>query len=259
MRYPLITLTTDFGLDDHYVGAMKGVISDIAPRARIVDITHEIPPYAILEGAFSIAQAWRTFPAGTVHVVVVDPGVGSSRKALLAQVGKQHFVAPDNGVLSMILREEKHSLRQITASKYFRKPVSATFHGRDIFSPVAAHLASGVPASQFGPRQEECVMLENIAPLQTAKNAWQGIVFKADRYGNLITNFPSGEFAKLPFEIRAGKKRISIFHETFSHGAPGEIFVLAGSSSYLEIVANQASAAQLLNFRGGSPLTLETY
>src|SRR5579871_6149253 len=136
----IITLTTDFGVSDHFVGVMKGVILGLAPRARIVDITHEITPFHIDEAAFVIAQAWRYFPKGTIHVVVVDPGVGTERKAIIARAGGQLFVAPDNGVLSMVYDQAPHKVRVISNAKLMRKDVSRTFHGRDIFAPAAAHL-----------------------------------------------------------------------------------------------------------------------
>src|SRR5579885_3526225 len=138
---PLITLTTDFGTSDHFAGTMKGVILAIAPRAAIVDITHEILPYDINEAAFVIAQAWRYFPKKTIHMVVVDPGVGSERRPILCEAGGQYFIAPDNGVLSMIYDSESHRVRAITNPKLMRKEVSRTFHGRDVFAPAAAHLA----------------------------------------------------------------------------------------------------------------------
>src|SRR4051812_24500879 len=150
MRSPILTLTTDFGLSDHYVGAMKGVILGICPTARIVDITHDITPYEITEGAYTIAQAFRTFPKKTVHVVVVDPGVGTARRPILVEAAGQYFIGPDNGVLSMIYLREKSKVRLISNERYFRKPVSQTFHGRDIFSAVAAHLAAGGLPPRFG-------------------------------------------------------------------------------------------------------------
>src|SRR5205823_156276 len=133
MTKPILTLTTDFGLSDHYVGTMKGVILGICPQAQMVDISHEVSPYEITEGAFLIAQAYRHFPKKTVHVVVVDPGVGTARRPILMEAAGQYFVAPDNGVLSMVYSREKHKVRLIANDRYFRKPVSTTFHGRDVF------------------------------------------------------------------------------------------------------------------------------
>src|SRR5512134_1147037 len=139
----VITLTTDFGLSDHFVGTMKGVILNIHPQAKIIDLSHGITPYEISEAAFVVGQAYRYFPPGTVHVVVVDPGVGTARRPILVEAARQFFIAPDNGVLSMICSREKHKVRAIAAEKYSRKPVSQTFHGRDIFAPAAAHLTKG--------------------------------------------------------------------------------------------------------------------
>ena len=142
MRAPILTLTTDFGLSDHYVGSMKGVILGICPRAQLVDISHQVSRHAIAEGAFVVAQAYRSFPPGTVHVVVVDPGVGSQRRPILMEAAGQYFIAPDNGVLAMVFAREKHKVRLISNARYFHRPVSQTFHGRDIFAPVAAHVAA---------------------------------------------------------------------------------------------------------------------
>ena len=149
MKPTVITLLTDFGSADHYAGAMKGVLLGICPDAQLVDISHEITPYAIAEAAFSLAQAWTCFPEGTVHLIVVDPGVGSSRRPILAEAAGHCFVAPDNGVLTMLYdAAPAHAVREITASRYFRQPVSRTFHGRDIFAPVAAPLANGLAAAE---------------------------------------------------------------------------------------------------------------
>jgi S-adenosyl-L-methionine hydrolase (adenosine-forming) len=154
---PIITLTTDFGLSDHFVGVMKGVILGIQPAAQLIDISHGVQPYDIADGAFTIAQAYGYFPKKTIHIVVVDPGVGSARRPLLAEMAGQYFVAPDNGVLSMVFGRETAAgkqcrVRHITNEGYFVHPVSRTFHGRDVFSPVAAHLAAGITPAQFGKR-----------------------------------------------------------------------------------------------------------
>src|SRR5947209_10040876 len=164
MRDALVTLTTDFGTSDHFVGVMKGVISGIVPQARIVDITHQVQPFEIADGAFLIAQAYSHFPKKTIHVVVVDPGVGSARRPLLVEMAGQYFVAPDNGVLSMVYSRAPHKARHITNEAYFLKPVSLTFHGRDVFAPVAAHLASGVAPSRFGKTISDHVRLTSDNP-----------------------------------------------------------------------------------------------
>ena len=148
---PIITLTTDFGLNDHFVGTIKGVILNIVPEAQIVDISHSVQAFDVLDGALTIAQSYSYFPSGTVHLVVVDPGVGTARRPILVTSDRHHFVAPDNGVLSMVYaREERLHIRHVTAEHYSLQPVSNTFHARDIFSPVAAWLAKGVDPEKFG-------------------------------------------------------------------------------------------------------------
>ena len=260
MPLPLITLTTDFGTSDHFVGVMKGVILGIAPHARIVDITHEVPPFEITEGAFVIAQAYQYFPKKSIHVIVVDPGVGSSRRPILAEIAGQYFIAPDNGVLSMLYtRHEKNKVRHISVEKYFWHPVSQTFHGRDVFAPVAAHLASGVPSARFGKLIDDYVKLYFDKPTRTGKRVWTGVVLKVDRFGNLITNLRAEEFPDLPvrpFELTAGLRQISRLASNFSECPPGELFVVRGSSGYLEVAVSQGSAAKLLGVASGSPVEL---
>jgi S-adenosylmethionine hydrolase len=172
MRRPIITLTTDFGLSDHFGGVMKGVILGICPAAEIVDISHEVGAFGVTEGAFLLAQAYRYFPRGTVHVAVIDPGVGTSRRPILVEAAGQRFVAPDNGVLTMIYAREEHKVRWVAAQKYFLKPVSQTFHGRDIFSPVAAHLASGVSPAKMGKVIADYMRLHFENPVRTARRGW---------------------------------------------------------------------------------------
>ena len=267
MPDPIVTLTTDFGTSDHFVGVMKGVILGIAPRARIVDITHDVAPFEVTGGAFAISQAWSYFPKGTIHIVVVDPGVGSARRPLLVQTMGHYFIAPDNGVLSMVYsrmihRRETHRVRHITADRYFRKPVSRTFHGRDIFSPVAAHLATGVTPARFGKLIQDHVRLTLDQPVQTGKRTWTGAVLHVDRFGNLITNFHMDAFASVttrPFEIDVGFEKLNRLVQMFSEGSAGELLVLIGSSGFLEVAANQASAAKLLGCGAGSPVELTLY
>src|SRR5215470_15710309 len=178
----LITLTTDFGLSEHYVGAMKGVIYGIHPNAIIVDITHGVQSFDILDGALAIAQAYSYFPKDTVHVVVVDPGVGGPRRPIVASVGQYLFVAPDNGVLSLVYeREERVNVRHITAEHYFRNPVSPTFHGRDIFAPVAAYLSKGVDTNKFGETISDYVRFAAPKPKATSANSWKAVVLKTDK------------------------------------------------------------------------------
>lgn len=258
----LITLTTDFGLQDHFVGAMKGVIKSIAPKADIVDITHEIAAHRITEGAFVLDQCWRYYPKKTVHVVVVDPGVGSARRPILVQADGHSFVAPDNGILGMVMHKEKHTAREITAGRYFLQPVSKTFHGRDVFAPVAAHLAKGVPASKFGPKIEDAFRPAFDGMQRTAKRAWTGAVLKIDRFGNLITSIPSSDFPALSesvFEFSAGLEKISLMVDNYAAAPPGELFIIAGSAGYLEVCLNQGSAAAKLKVGAGAPVELRIW
>jgi S-adenosylmethionine hydrolase len=269
---PIITLTTDFGTADHFAGVMKGVIAGIAPRARIIDITHEISPYEIIEGAFVISEAWRYFPKGTIHVVVVDPGVGSARRPILVEAAGHFVVAPDNGVLSLVYEtcdefgavtpRVKPRVRVISNPRLMAPHVSRTFHGRDIFAPAAAHLARGVLPARFGKPILDYIRIDDIKPSKLSANCWHGTIFRADRFGNLITNFHLDDFARVtaaPFELRVGSERIRRLALTFSEAAIGELVAVFGSSGYLEIVANQASAAQILGCGARSPVELEIF
>ena len=263
MPSPIITLTTDFGTSDHFTGVMKGVILSLCPRAHIVDITHEIAPFEITDGAFVIAQAWRWFPRRTIHVVVVDPGVGTARRPILVEAGGHRFIGPDNGVLSMVYgREKRPRVRELTADRYFLKPVSRTFHGRDIFAPVAAHLASGVLPARFGKLIDDYLKISLDAPVRTGKRIWTGTILKIDRFGNLITNLHVDEFPDVrlrPFELQAGVRRLTRLALNYADSEPGEPFVIVGSSGYLEVACNQASAAKLLGCGAGAPVELVLY
>src|ERR1700676_1878029 len=262
MANGLITLTTDFGTTDHFVGAMKGVILGIAPRARIVDITHEIAPYELNEAAFVIAQAWSYFPKGTIHVVVVDPGVGSSRRPILAEAGGHFFVAPDNGVLSLVFDAAPHKVRVISNPKFMRREISRTFHGRDVFAPAAAHLAKGAEPAAFGKLIKDHIRIGIAQPSLKSKDAWHGAILKVDRFGNLITNFAATAFAGVntrPFEMRAGTRRIHRLALTYAETGAGELFVIAGSSGYLEIPPRPTSSASLVRCSAGAPVELDLY
>jgi S-adenosylmethionine hydrolase len=262
MPRSIVTLTTDFGLSDHFVGTMKGVILGIAPGARIVDITHQVSPFEITEAAFVISEAYRYFPARTVHVIVVDPGVGTARRPILVEAGGQYFVAPDNGVLSMVYSREKHKVRAVTAQKHLVKPVSRTFHGRDVFAPTAAHLAKGTPAARFGKLIQDYCRLKFAEPVRTGKRMWQGTVLKVDHFGNLITNFHIGEFPVVrtrPFQFACGQVTLEHLSATFAEGAPAEALLIVGSSGYLEVAANQGSAAKILGCAAGSPVQLTVW
>ncbi len=256
MPQPIVTLTTDFGLEDHFVGAMKGVILSLAPRARIVDITHQVTPFAVPEAAFVVAEACRWFPAGTVHVVVVDPGVGTHRRPLVAEAGGHCFVAPDNGVLSLVLARSRHKVRQITAEQYFLHPVSRTFHGRDVFAPVAARLATGLAPARLGPQIPDYARGDFSEPAACGRDRWRGVVLKVDRFGNLITSLRSRPLESGRFVMRAGRRRITATARSYAEGKPGVLFVIEGSSGYLEIAANQGSAAALTGAAAGARVEL---
>jgi S-adenosylmethionine hydrolase len=258
----VITLTTDFGAADHFVGAMKGVILGIAPQTQIVDITHEIAPYELNEAAFVIAQAWRYFPKRTIHMVVVDPGVGSARRPILVEAGGHYFVGPDNGVFSMIYDSARIKVREISNPKYVRKEVSRTFHGRDVFAPAAAHLSLGVALTKFGKPVSDYIRLSVAKSTEFAKNQWRGTILKVDRFGNLITNFHITDFPDVqtqPIELRVGLERIHRLALTYAETEIGEVFAIVGSSGYIEVAANQASAAKILGCGAGAPVELEVY
>ena len=256
----MITLTTDFGLSDHFVGAMKGVIASIAPRVEVHDITHLIQRFNILDGAFTIAEAYAYWPKKTIHVVVVDPGVGTSRRPILVEAAGQYFVGPDNGVFSMLyLREPKHKVRAITNEKLFLPAHSRTFHGRDIFAPVAAHLATDAKAAMLGKLVTDHVQLANLTPQRSGKRVWTGTVLKVDHFGNLITNFHSPEFPGIttqPFEMLAGIQTVRRLALNYQDCNIGEVFVIVGSSGYLEVSTSQGSAAAMLGCGAGAPVEL---
>jgi S-adenosylmethionine hydrolase len=258
----IITLTTDFGLSDHYVGTMKGVILGIAPRTTIVDITHDIALFEILEGAFAIAQAFPYFPKGSIHVVVVDPGVGTARRPILVEASGQYFIGPDNGVFSMIYAVGTHRVRAISNEALFLPQLSRTFHGRDVFAPAAAHLASNAKATAYGEIINDYVHLALMTPQQTSRRVWSGTILKTDHFGNLVTNLHIDEFPDLhskPFELSVGLRRIYGLTETFGQCTPGEPSVIIGSSGYLEVVVNQTSAASTLGCGTGTPIELTFY
>ena len=262
MASRLITFTTDFGLSDHFVGVMKGVVAGIAPAARVIDISHGIAPYNVTEAAFVIAEAWPYFPAGTIHVVVVDPGVGTSRRPILAEAGGHYFVAPDNGVLSMVFDAVPHKVRVISNPKFMRREISRTFHGRDVFAPAAAHLAKGAKPAVFGRVIDDYVRTWITRPSCHGNDAWRGTILKVDRFGNLITNFAAREFAGVStrrLEMRAGTTRIHTLALTYAETNVGDLFVIVGSSGYLEIAANQKSAAEILGCSAGASVELDLY
>jgi S-adenosylmethionine hydrolase len=262
MPRTIVALTTDFGLSDHFVGVMKGVVLGLCPTAELVDVSHEIAPFSIVEGAFTLAQAYRYFPKKTVHLVVIDPGVGTSRRPIIAEAAGQLFVAPDNGVLSMVFEREKHKVRAVTSDKHFLQPVSDTFHGRDVFAPTAALLAKGVPPARFGKLITDYNRKDFVHATRTGKRTWSGMVLKIDRLGNIVTNFHISEFPVVrtrPFALNAGGREVTALARTFTERPFGELFLIVGGSGYLEVAANQDSAARLAGVVSGAPLELAVY
>jgi len=262
MLEPILTLTTDFGLADHYVAAMKGVLLGICPKARIVDISHEIKPYDITQGAYLIAQAYPCFPARSVHLVVVDPGVGTARRPILLEAAGQYFVAPDNGVLSMIYLRQPHKVRLISSDRYFRKPVSNTFHGRDIFAPVAAHLAAGVAPSRMGRLIQDYLRPAFSKPMRNGRRTWVGQVLHIDRFGNVVTNFHVDDFPDLEkrhFSMAVGVLQVGLLARNYDECGAGELFLIAGSSGYLEVSLHQDSAARRIGCEAGAPAELAVW
>ncbi|HXO33412.1 MAG TPA: SAM-dependent chlorinase/fluorinase [Candidatus Acidoferrales bacterium] len=260
---PVITLTTDFGSNDHFVGVMKGVILDIIPEAQIVDICHSVQAFDVLDGALTISQAYSYFPTRTVHIVVVDPGVGTARRPILASSDKYHFVAPDNGVLSMVYaRESRMHVRHITSDHYFLQPVSNTFHGRDIFAPVAAYLAKEVDSLKFGEEVQEYVRFSAPKPKAVDENRLRGVVLKVDRFGNLVTNITPQDAPMLfqagasGFKIVAGSREITELRNAYAEGAPGEVIGILGSMGFLEIATNRGAATQLTGIGKGSEVSI---
>ena len=245
----VITLLTDFGTADYFVGAMKGVILSINPQAVITDITHEIPAQDVAAGAFTLLAAYDTFPAGTIHVAVVDPGVGSQRRAIVVSAGDYLFVGPDNGIFTYIYdRDPSNQTFQIADETYFRQPVSNTFHGRDIFAPVAAALSTGVDPSFLGPRVSD--------PIRLLKSAEPQIIH-IDHFGNLITNIARDQFHKGTNLVVNGKV-ISAIRRFFGDGEEDEPFAIWGSAGFLEIAVNGGSAAEILNVKRGDPVETRT-
>lgn len=241
---------------------MKGVILGIAPRTTIVDITHQVTPFEITEGAFVVAETYRHFPKGTTHVVVVDPGVGTSRRPLLVQAAGQYFIGPDNGVFSLVYQQEKAKVRVLSNRKFFRKDISQTFHGRDIFAPAAAHLAAGVRPSVMGPVVHDYRQPSGFEPIRTGKHQWNGAILKTDRFGNLITNLRAADFPDVlqrPFSLVVGVTPVERLVKAYAEASPAEPVVIVGSSGYLEVSVNQGNAAKALGCATGSPVELTLF
>ena len=244
---------TDFGTRDYYVGAMKGVILSINPDARIIDITHEIEPQNVISAAFVLSACYRDFPPATIFVCVVDPGVGSKRLAIVIESNGSKFVGPDNGLFSFVLGSNAR-VTAIENDKFFRKPISSTFHGRDIFAPVAAHLSLGIDSRELGPEITDAVVLANIRLNRTNENTLEGSVIHIDHFGNIVTNI-TADMAGDAFQLEIGGRLISNRREFYAGAEPGQPFVVTGSAGFIEISINGGSAADKLDVKTGSPVT----
>lgn len=255
---PIITLLTDFGSSDPFVGVMKGVILGIAPEARIVDLCHGIPPYDLIQAGFLLKMSYPYFPEGSIHVAVVDPGVGGPRRPILVWCHDHYFIGPDNGLFSFLYAEGNvQQVIEITASGYFLPQVSSTFHGRDLFAPVAAHLAKGVEFRSFGQPITDYRTLEIPTP-RLQGNLLRGEVLHGDRFGNLITNIPQETLKALVGEgwgavrVEIGRQEIRGLSEFYAEIEVGKLGALIGSSGHLEIFVHQGSAADLLQVKRGA-------
>jgi S-adenosylmethionine hydrolase len=257
----IITLTTDYGTDDHLVGTLKGVILKINPEVTIVDITHHVTPFDLLDGALAIGSAYAYFPPKTIHIVIVDPGVGTERRPLLVSAQSQYFIAPDNGVLSLIYEREQNTVvRHANAEHYYLQPLSKTFHGRDVFAPVAAWLSKGWQTASMG---EEITDYKRFAlpKPKPGDDGLKGVVLRIDSFGNLVTNFRAED---LPGEaqnggglkLQVGTNTVSQLVDTFALGKAGEPVAYIGSSGYLEIAINKANASRTLSIGRGTPVVL---
>ena len=259
----IITLTTDFGLADGYVAAMKGVILSINPDARLVDISHEIKPQNVAEGAFVLGKTYRYFPQGTIHLAVVDPGVGTNRRAIILRTPQAFFVAPDNGLLAGVLSDASPEATTtgvlgdeleamatamatavaITNARYWRSAVSATFHGRDIFAPVAAYLSLGTPLAEFGERISSIVMPSQSLTKRRPDGSLAGQVMHIDHFGNLVTGIRETELPKGAISVSIAGRTLKRVRRTYAEGEG--LIALVGSSGLLEIAVNGGSAREL--------------
>ncbi len=247
---PIITLLTDYGFRDHYVGELKGVIQTIAPEVTIVDITHDIEPFNLRQAAFVLQRIWARFPLRTVHCAVVDPGVGSDRRIILGQYAGRFVVAPDNGLVTWVHREyAAEAMVVVEDRRYFLPQISSTFHGRDIMAPVAAHLAKGVQPRAFG-RVTECFEILPIPPRAEATDGgWLGCVIYSDRFGNMVTNIREAQLhtshgTPPPGEVIVDGTRIGPIRSAFCDVPAGAMLAFIGGSGLLEIAVNQGSATQ---------------
>lgn len=255
----VITLTTDFGLQDYYVSAMKAVMLGIAPDARLIDISHDIPSQDIMAGSWTLKNSAMLFPPNTVHTVVVDPGVGTDRNPVALQVGDQYFVGPDNGIFSLLTEQRDFRAVRLTNSKYWRKEPSNTFHGRDIFAPVAAHLSEGVELEKLGDPIEDLVTYRWTVPIAD-KDGLEGMVIHIDKFGNLITNIEASLLEEVigdkSVKIYVGNTILNEIATTFGQVTEGEPVAYIGSSGMLEVGINKGNAEEMLGVQKGAQISL---
>jgi S-adenosylmethionine hydrolase len=259
---PIVALLTDFGTRDHYVGAVKGAVLSICPEAVLVDITHDLPPHDVQAGAFALRAAYRAFPRGTVFLAVVDPGVGSGRRALAMEAGGCVFVGPDNGVLGLVLAEEEdHRVHELSNRRLFHERVAPTFHARDVFGPAAAHFARGSRVHEAGPVVTDPVRLPHVPVARVGAREWHAAVVHVDRFGNLTTNMTEAELDRIMEEagpeahVLVGVEGAELpLGQAYSDVPPGEACALVGSSGLLEIAVNQGDASRLLGASRGAPV-----
>ncbi len=258
-----LTFLSDFGTRESYVAAVKGVILSACPGLNIVDITHEVRSHDLLEAAFTLSCAYSYFPSTTVHLVVVDPGVGSNRRGIVATSLHHVFVAPDNGVLSLVFEQAGvNHVYSIEAEHYYNQPVSSTFHGRDVFGPVAAQLARGVEADRFGPEIVDYVRLNLPSPTRTADREAEGLVLHIDRFGNVITSFKPADLERLfgsearPQGFSLNGKRSGKHCQYYAEASEGELISVVGGTGYFELAALKRPAAALLDAKRGQKVVV---
>lgn len=253
---PTITITTDFGTKDGFVGTLKGVIWSICPGAQIADISHEVAPQNILEGAFALWRAYSFFPSGTVHIAVVDPGVGTRRRPIAARLGGHTFVGPDNGIFTPMFEDaEKYGLTMeivhLAVEKFWLHNVSYTFHGRDIFAPVAAHIANGIPLLDVGPVLRDPVRINLPKPVKTAKG-WRAHITVVDIYGNCTTDLPADSIIRSKdVTFRVGGKEVRGLVHSYGNKKPGDLVALVDSEDRIEIAIVNGNAAKMLGVKVG--------
>lgn len=257
---PMITLLTDFGLNDEYAGMLKGILWSIAPTCHIIDLTHQIPPQDVLQAALMLGRVVPYFPAGSIHLAVVDPGVGTSRRPIAARLGEQFFVGPDNGLFTLpLLSAEKIGapieIVHLNQPAFWLPTLSASFHGRDLFAPVAAHLANGVPLAQLGSPVHDPQRL-NLPTPEPIPNGWRAHILHCDHFGNLATDLTRAETGSTALRVLISGQAIP-FVNTFGDGQPGELIALFDSSDRLTLAVVNGNAAQRLNAAVGS--SIEVY